>query len=501
MENRIRNQALKAKVTSAEEASLLIKNGMNIATSGFTLVGYPKAVSMALAKRTQESGENLKINLYTGASVGDELDGILAQQDMICHRFPYQTNGRMRDAINQGQVNYADIHLGHFPLYLSHGFYGKVDIAIVEAVAITEEGHIIPPNSVGIAPTAVAMADKVIVEINQELPLSFEGLADIYYVDQPPRTKPIPIQKVGNRIGTTYIPCGPEKIAAIVFSNMSDPERPLMPLDNVSTQMANHLLDFLRFEIKHDRLPKNLLPIQSGIGSVSNAVLAGFADSEFTDIEIFSEVIQDSILDLIDCGKVKSASCTSVSPFGKGLKKFKEQIEFYKKSIVLRPQEISNHSELVRRLGVLAFNTAIEADIYGNVNSTHIVGSRIMNGIGGSGDFARNAYLSVFTTASTAKDGNISSIVPMVSHVDHTEHDVMVIVTEQGFADLRGLCPRERAALIIERCAHPDFKPMLRDYLRRAELGEYKQTPHLLNEALSWHQCLLDTGSMRNIKK
>jgi succinyl-CoA:acetate CoA-transferase len=86
-------------------------------------------------------------------------------------------------------------------------------------------------------------------------------------------------------------------------------------------------------------------------------------------------------------------------------------------------------------------NGMIEADIYGNVNSTYVAGIRVTNGIGGSGDFARNGYLSVFMSPSIAKVGVISGIVPMVSHVDHTEHDTMVIVTEQGLADLRGLSP------------------------------------------------------------
>ena len=90
-------------------------------------------------------------------------------------------------------------------------------------------------------------------------------------------------------------------------------------------------------------------------------------------------------------------------------------------------------------------NGMIEADIYGNVNSTHIMGSSMQNGIGGSGDFARNAYLAMFLSPSTAKNASISCIVPMVSHVDHTEHDVHVIITEQGIADLRGLPPRRRA--------------------------------------------------------
>ena len=97
-------------------------------------------------------------------------------------------------------------------------------------------------------------------------------------------------------------------------------------------------------------------------------------------------------------------------------------------------------------------NSMIEADIYGNINSTHLMGSSMMNGIGGSGDFARNGYLSFFVTPSVAKDGKISCIVPMCSHVDHTEHDTQIIVTEQGLADLRGLAPRQRAKVMIEKC-------------------------------------------------
>ena len=122
----------------------------------------------------------------------------------------------------------------------------------------------------------------------------------------------------------------------------------------------------------------------------------------------------------------------------------------------------------------------------------------MMNGIGGSGDFARNARLGIFVTKSYAKGGAISSIVPMASHVDHTEHDVDVIVTEQGIADLRGLAPKERAALIIENCAHPDFKDQLRDYYNRAvEATGNAQTPHILEEAFSWHVNLANNKTMK----
>jgi acetyl-CoA hydrolase/succinyl-CoA:acetate CoA-transferase len=170
-------------------------------------------------------------------------------------------------------------------------------------------------------------------------------------------------------------------------------------------------------------------------------------------------------------------------------------IAAYKSRLILRPQEISNHPEVIRRLGIIGINTALEFDIYGNVNSTHVGGTHMMNGIGGSGDFARNAYMSIFVTKSTAKNGAISRVVPMVSHVDHTEHDVDILVTETGLADLRGLAPRERATTIIANCVHPAYRETLSDYHKRA-LARGGQTPHVLEEALKWHSSLREIGRM-----
>jgi succinyl-CoA:acetate CoA-transferase len=209
-------------------------------------------------------------------------------------------------------------------------------------------------------------------------------------------------------------------------------------------------------------------------------------------------VIQDGMLELLAHGVVSSASATSFSLSPVGIERFLADIEFFRKRIILRTQEISNHPELVRRLGCIAMNGMVEADLYGNVNSTHVAGTSIINGIGGSGDFARNGFLSCFLTPSTAKNGAISCLVPMVSHVDHTEHDVSVLVTEQGLADLRGLSPRQRARVIVEHCAHPTYRPLLQDYFERAlRDSRGKHTPHLLAEALAWHERFLETGDMR----
>ena len=497
IKERVRNKALYAKIVSAEEAAGSIKPGMNIGASGFTPAGYPKAVPLALAARMKQ--EHFQVNLWTGASVGKELDGALAEVKGIAKRLPYQTNDTIRKAINSGAIQYTDLHLSHVAQMSRYGFFGgKVDVAIVEACAITEEGHIVPTTSLGNAASFVQSADFVIVEINTSQPLELEGMHDVYVPLDPPNRQPIPLVKAGDRIGTPYIPCGPDKIAYIVPCDIKDDVRPLAAIDDDARAMTGHLIDFLHREIKAGRMPVNLLPLQSGVGSVANAVIAGLADSDFENLTVYTEVIQDGMFDLIDAGKLIIASGTSLTPSPGGLKRLYDNIAEYRKKIILRPQEIANNPEIARRLGVIAMNTAIEFDIYGHVNSTHIMGTKMMNGIGGSGDFARNAYLTCFFSNSIAKQGNISSVVPMCSHFDHTEHDVDVFITERGVADVRGLSPKERARVIIDNCAHPDYQPMLREYLERAEKATgYAHTPHLLHEALSWHTRFLETGSMK----
>lgn len=497
LEERIRCKELRDKIITADEAALLFKTGMRVGTSGFTPAGYPKAVPLALAKRA-EHGDKIEITLMTGASVGDELDGVLCRAGVIKRRYPYQTNSSLRNSINNREIEYSDMHLSNFPQWVKYGFFGDVDIALIEAIAITEDGGIVPSTSIGNSNVYVEKAHKVIVELNTSQPLELEGLHDIYSPVNPPFRKSIPILKTGDRIGTSYIPCDPDRIAGIVVTDIKDADKELASIDDVSKRMAMNLIDFLDNEVKHNRLPENLLPLQSGVGSVANAVLAGLVNSKYEDLTVYSEVLQDSVLDLIDCGKVTVASATSLTLSKDRLNDFYKNIEKYRDKIVLRPQEISNNPEVIRRLGVIGINTAIEVDLYGNVNSSNIMGSRIMNGIGGSGDFARNSYISIFVTQTTAKNGDISCIVPMVSHCDHTEHDVQVIVTEQGVADLRGLSPKERAKTIIENCASGEYKNMLKDYYSKALVeSKYRHIPLLIGEALSWHKRFSEIGTMK----
>ncbi|TVT31478.1 acetyl-CoA hydrolase/transferase family protein [Marinobacter vinifirmus] len=500
-ESRIRCPKLSKRIMSARDAASLIPSGVNVGMSGFTGAGYPKAVPQALAEHIRDHrarGENFRISVWTGASTAPELDGALAEVDGIEMRLPYQSDPTCRQKINEGKMEYMDIHLSHVAQHAWSGFFGKLDIAVIEVVGITEDGRLIPSSSIGNNKTWIDQADKVILEVNHGQSAGLEGMHDVYYgTALPPRRKPIPITKPDERFGEKYLMCPPEKVIAVVETNSPDRNSRFSDPDENSRRIAGHLLDFFASEVEKKRLPANLLPLQSGVGNIANAVMAGLNEGPFNNLTAYTEVLQDGMLEMLKSGKLAKASATAFSLSPEANQELADNIDFYRDRIVLRTQEISNHPEVIRRLGIIAMNGMIEADIYGNVNSTHVMGTRIMNGIGGSGDFARNGFLAVFMTPSTAKGGSISTIVPMVSHVDHTEHDVQIVVTEQGLADLRGLPPRQRALNIIEKCAHPDFRPRLRDYFERAcNSGRGMHTPHLLEEALSWHHRFEETGQM-----
>ena len=499
--SRIQHPSFLAKVMTAQQAAALIPADATVGMSGFTGSGHPKTVPQALAARIEAehaAGQHFQINLWTGASTSPELDGALAKVGGLRQRLPFQSDAHCRKAINNGSIDYVDLHLSHVAQHAWFGFLGKMQVAVIEVAGILPDGRLIPSASVGNNKTWLEIADAVILEVNSKLPAELEGMHDIYYGTAiPPRRVPISLTHADNRIGEPYLHVDPAKVVAVVPTYHSDRNTPFAEPDAVSQQIAGHIIDFLAHEVQAGRLPKDMLPLQSGVGNVANAVLAGLLDGPFDNLLGFTEVLQDGMLDLLRTGKMKRASATAISLSPTAYADFEKNIAFYRDRIILRPQEISNHPELVRRLGVIAMNSMIEADIYGNVNSTHIMGTGMMNGIGGSGDFARNGYLSFFVTPSVAKDGAISCIVPMVSHVDHTEHDTQIIVTEQGLADLRGLAPRQRAQRIIDCCVHPDYRAQLQYYFDRARAQGAQQTPHLLGEALSWHQRFEEQGSMR----
>jgi len=484
---------------TAEEAASYIKNGDNVALSGFTASGTPKVVTVALAKRIKalhEKGVPFKINLYSGASTNDHVDGELARVNAIGARTPYQSHKDCRNLLNQGGMNYFDVHLSHLSQDLRYGFYGDIDVAIIEVTEMSPNGEVVLGAGLGMTPTIAMLAKKVIIEYSSYYKTSFRGFHDNYVPLDPPHRREIPIYKPSDRIGSTILKIDPAKIIGVVPSNDSESIKPFTAGDDVTQRIGDNVCNFLASQLREGKMPKEFLPIQSGVGNVANAVLYGLGENpEIPHFEMYTEVIQDAVMHLMEEGKCNFASTCALTFSDDAMLHFMDNIDFFRDKILMRPGEISNSPEIVRRLGLIAMNTALEADIFGNVNSTHVLGTKMMNGIGGSGDFCRNAYLSIFSCPSIQKGGKISAIVPMVSHVDHSEHSVKILVTEQGVADLRGKDPRQRAECIIENCAHPMYRELLWDYMKLS-MKTGGHTPHNLRASFALHETFMETGDM-----
>lgn len=484
---------------TAAEAAEHFRNGDTVGLSGFTAPGTPKFIPEAIAakaEREHAEGREFKINVYTGASTSDHVDGALSRANALNNRAPYQNVPDLRKRINSHDCHYNDRHLSEMAQEIRYGFYGKINWAIIEAADITPDGEIILGTGVGNIPTYAKLADKIFIELNDDLPKALYGMHDIYMPADPPHRREIPIDAPNDRIGSPVLKIDPAKVVGIVKTHSLDGVKPFTAPDEVSKQIGANVVSFLLREYRRGGIPKEFLPLQSGVGNVANAVLYDLGENqEIPPFMMYTEVMQDAVLALMRKGKCTFASTCSLTFSDDTEREFFPDMKEFAGKILMRPAELSNNPEVIRRLGVISMNTALEADLFGGINSTHVLGTKMMNGVGGSGDFTRNAYISIFSCPSVTKGGLISNIVPMVAHADHSEHSVDILVTDQGIADLRGLDPVQRAESIIENCAHPDYKPLLRDYLH---LGKGGQTPHTLRAAFAFHNAFSETGDMRN---
>jgi succinate CoA transferase len=485
---------------TAEEAAELVQHGDTVGFSGFTAAGTPKAIPLAVGLRAEAehaAGRPFQIGVLTGASTSDYLDGALARAQAISFRTPYQSDPTLRALINAGETRFFDMHLSMLPQVVRYGFLGPVHCAVVEAADVTPDGEIVLTSGIGCAPTYCSKAKRVLIELNRAHPDGLRGMHDIYEPADPPYRGAIPIYHASDRIGLPVIKVDPSKIAGVVETNIVDEGATFSEPSATTRRIGELVAEFLATEMRAGRIPREFLPLQSGVGDTANAVLGALGEHpDIPPFEMYTEVLQDGPLRLIQKGRLKFASTSSLTTSKGMMKEFYDNLDAFRGRVLMRPVELTNHPEVIRRLGLISINTAIEVDVSGNVNSTHVLGRQLMNGIGGSGDFTRNAYVSIFVCPSMAKGGKISTIVPMVSHVDHSEHSVQVVVTENGVADLRGKDPRERAKILVEKCAHEDYRDELSGYFDSVRDGH---SPFTLAAAYAMHQRFLRTGSMKGV--
>jgi len=475
IDERVENKILRNKLMPVEEAVKLITDGSTLAISGFTKSGEPKSFIPELGRYFSEKAPHSRITLLSGASLSEEVESAIAP--FVAKRAPYMSSPESRKRILAKTMEFNDIHLSHFSRNLMYGFYGDIDFAVIEVSRILPNGSVILTSSVGISGEALSKAKHIILEVNTAGP-DYTGFHDMTMPRVYPRVGwPVPVTNVGDRVGAFHMVLDVSKVIAVVESKIPDYGVSFKETTLVDKKIAENVVGFLLECQKKYNWGDKIPPLQSGVGNIANAVVGELYDSPFQRIRFWTEVFQDGMLKYIENpDKFDVASATAVSFSKEAWLKFFKLFDQARDKIVLRPTWLSNSPELISRMFVIAMNTPIEVDIYGHANSTHLDGSKIVNGLGGSGDFLRNAYISIVHTPSIRKLRNgkvVSCVMPYVRHIDHTEHDIKCVITENGVVlntEIRA--PSKRAEEIIEKCAHPYFRPLLKEYLSLAGDGD-----------------------------
>ncbi len=320
-------------ILSPEEAVCQIFNGATVAFSGFTNAGAAKQIPRALASRAEElhsKGIPLKIRVLTGASSGSNIDEPLAKANAMSYRTPYQSGPKLRAQINAQEVEYVDMHLSHLPQTVLEGFQGKIDFAVIEATEITRDGRVYLTTSVGASPTYLKYADRVIVEVNRYHSPRLREMTDILIMPQPPHRVPIPMHGPLTKLGYPYAVVDPKKVIAVIDNDEPDTVPKFADGDERTAKIAENVVRFLVDEMLAGRIPPELLPIQAGVGNVANAVMGALArDPYIPPFQMFTEVFQDSLVDLMQEGRLTAASTTSLTLAPEQLKRIYDNMDFF----------------------------------------------------------------------------------------------------------------------------------------------------------------------------
>jgi acyl-CoA hydrolase len=378
---------------TAEEAASHIHDGNTVGFSGFTPAGAAKLVPGALADRARaehRAGRPFKIRVMTGASTGT-LDDVLAEAEAVSWRAPYQSSAKLRAQINAEQVEFVDMHLSHVPQAILFGFFGDIDVAVVEATEVTADGRVYLSTSIGTSPTLLHWAKRIVIEVNRRHSPRLREMTDIALLPPPPHRLPIPILDPLAKIGVPHVQIDPRKVIGIVEHEAPDGVTPFSAPDAASQAIADKVVEFLVDELRRGRIPPEFLPLQAGVGNVANAVMARLGErTEIPNFVMFTEVFQDSLVHLMEAGRLTGASSTALTLTEPQLQRVYDNFDFFGPRIVLRPLELSNNPGVIRRFGVITLNTALEVDIYGHANSTHVAGTTLRKAFGCSGNCTRH---------------------------------------------------------------------------------------------------------------
>jgi 4-hydroxybutyrate CoA-transferase len=257
---------------------------------------------------------------------------------------------------------------------------------------------------------------------------------------------------------------------SVVYCDYGLPESPELPIDNVVDSIADFLLEHI----------DDGSCIQLGLGGVATAV--GYRLKEKNDLGAHSELVSDSIMDLMKLGVLNNKRKNffpgkTVTGFSLGSKSLYDFLNYNEDFYFMPFTEVNDPVNIARNDNMVSINSAISIDLFGQVSSESVTG-RQYSGTGGQLDFVKGAqmskggksYIAIESTFKNLKTGTTSRIVPQFpvgTIVTTPRSEVQYVVTEYGCVNLKHLSMRDRVSAMIS-LAHPDFRPMLTDEARHA---------------------------------
>ena len=339
----------------------------------------------------------------------------------------------VREAVHAGRADYTPIFLGEVEALFESGEM-PIDVAFIQVSPPDPHGYCSFGVGVDTTLTAAKYAHRVVAQVNAQMPRTY---GDSF----------IHVSQLDSIIEVSQPLCELKK-------NDSSP---------IHNQIGAHVASLI----------EDGAVLQCGIGGIPDAVLPNLMDRH--DLGIHTELISDNVIPLVEAGVI-TGERKNFKPrkiilgFVLGSKQLFDFVdenpifEFHPSAYTNDPFRIAQNHRMV------AINSAIEVDLTGQV-CAETIGARFYSGFGGQLDFIRGAARSkggkpIIAMPSTAKDGEVSRIVPRLAHgagVLTGRADVHYVVTEYGVAYLHGKTIRQRAEALIQT-AHPKFRNELYEY-------------------------------------
>ena len=422
-----------SKLTTAEEAVKVVKSG-DWVDYGWC-VGTPDVLDQAMAKRLPEL---TNVNFRGGVLM--RVPEIYKIEDPAAHMTwnSWHMSGIERKFIATGAGFYSPMRYSELPRFYRESI-GHVDVAMLQVAPMDSHGFFSFGPQASHLRAICDVADKIIVEVNENMPRCLGGMEDCIHVSE---------------------------VDMIVLGNNAPmPEMGAAAATDVDRKVA---------ELIVPEIPNGAC-LQLGIGGMPNTIGAMIAESDLKDLGVHTEMYVDAFVDIANAGKITGRNKNidrgrQAYAFAAGTKKLYDYLDNNPECASM-PVDYTNDVHVIAGIdNFISINNAVDVDLYGQVNAES-AGTKQISGTGGQLDFVMGAYLSkggksfiCLSSTFKQKDGTVASrIRPTLANgstVTDPRTTTHYIVTEYGMVNLKGMSMWQRAEALIS-VAHPDFREQL----------------------------------------